>query len=140
MMFSTIEIPDDHIFYKSNYSYAFVNLKPFLPYHILISPIRCVRRLNDLSDEEYNDIFNSIRIITNKLNVLGTSFTITLQDGEEAGQTVKHLHFHIIPRNKNDISNNNDIYKGIAVDCDRKPREYKEMKEEAELLRNLFLK
>lgn len=138
MKFSTIEIPDEHIFFKSDYFFAFVNIKPFLPNHILLSPIRCVQRLSELTEIEGFDMFKSIKSITTKLGSLGTSWTITIQDGEEAGQTVKHLHVHMIPRIVNDLNDNNDVYKGIAMDSDRKTRDYTIMKKEANYLKNLI--
>jgi glutamate-1-semialdehyde 2,1-aminomutase len=54
-----------------------------------------------------------------------------LQDGPEAGQTVKHVHFHLIPRKKSDLARNNDIYENLDVDIKRNNRSFEEMKEEA---------
>ncbi|KAG1446457.1 hypothetical protein G6F56_009565 [Rhizopus delemar] len=75
---------------------------------------------------------------------LGTSLTMTIQDGPQAGQTVPHVHMHIIPRKKGDWANNDDIYeeldqkKGMDNE-ERKPRTEEEMKQEADKLRALFL-
>lgn len=43
-----------------------------------------------------------------------TSSTVTVQDGEFAGQTVKHLHCHIMPRRKGDFKFNDEIYVRLA--------------------------
>ena len=37
---SAITIPSSHIFYESRLSFAFVNLKPVLPGHVLVAPKR----------------------------------------------------------------------------------------------------
>ncbi|KAI8821676.1 HIT-like domain-containing protein [Fimicolochytrium jonesii] len=88
----------------------------------------------------------------------GESLTITLQDGPMAGQTVPHVHVHIIPRVKGDWANNDEIYPEIdkkeremnaelskgakdkkGVDNDeRKPRSLEEMTVEATGLRPHF--
>jgi bis(5'-adenosyl)-triphosphatase len=38
------------------------------------------------------------------------STTISIQDGEDSGQTISHFHAHIIPRNKGDLTSNDYIY------------------------------
>ena len=38
------------------------------------------------------------------------SATISIQEGAGAGQTINHLHVHIIPRKPGDFKNNDDIY------------------------------
>ncbi|KAI9027421.1 HIT-like domain-containing protein [Phycomyces nitens] len=73
----------------------------------------------------------------------GSSLTMTIQDGPQAGQTVPHVHMHIIPRRKGDWANNDDIYdaldKSKGVDNEeRKPRSTEDMKQEATQLSLFF--
>ena len=86
-----------------------------------------------------------------------SALTLTIQDGAEAGQTVHHVHVHILPRKKGDFEKNDEIYDAIdaaeadmgaaksgeaeALDLDkeRKPRTAEEMAEEAAVLRALFV-
>jgi diadenosine tetraphosphate (Ap4A) HIT family hydrolase len=37
----------------------------------------------------------------------------TFQDGPQAGQTVAHVHIHVIPRKKGDFENNDEIYDAV---------------------------
>jgi diadenosine tetraphosphate (Ap4A) HIT family hydrolase len=37
----------------------------------------------------------------------------TYQDGPQAGQTVAHVHIHVIPRKKGDFENNDEIYDAV---------------------------
>jgi diadenosine tetraphosphate (Ap4A) HIT family hydrolase len=52
------------------------------------------------------------------------SLTFVIQDGKDAGQTVEHVHVHIMPRRAGDFKRNDDIYDELErVDADhRKPR------------------
>lgn len=75
--------------------------------------------------------------------------TFALQDGTAAGQSVPHVHVHVIPRRHGDFKRNDEIYnaldtsdanRGPAVDAaeDREPRTKQQMAGEAALLRPLF--
>lgn len=72
-----------------------------------------------------------------------TSSTVTVQDGEYAGQTVKHLHCHIMPRREGDFKFNDEIYVKLAKhDCRNEDletrRSNEEMAQEAMEYRRLF--
>ncbi|KAM0675304.1 hypothetical protein GVAV_001129 [Gurleya vavrai] len=137
-LFEMHEIPDDHIIKKTKLSFVFVNLRPFLKNHILVSPKRIVSSISDLTVNETNDLFNTVRLCTLALKQKYEGFTINLQDGKAAGQKVFHVHVHIVPRNINDLKRNDDIYLDGALDCIRTNRSYDEMKNEADELRILF--
>lgn len=48
-------------------------------------------------------------------DMLSGSFTVAVQDGPDSGQTVPHLHVHVIPRKKGDVGDNPDaIYTKMA--------------------------
>ncbi|KAL0369860.1 UNVERIFIED_CONTAM: Bifunctional bis(5'-adenosyl)-triphosphatase/adenylylsulfatase FHIT [Sesamum angustifolium] len=78
-----------------------------------------------------------------------SSLTFTIQDGPKAGQTVPHVHIHILPRKSGDFENNDEIYEAIDskekelkqkldLDKERKDRSMEEMAEEAAEYRKLF--
>ena len=75
--------------------------------------------------------------------------TLAIQDGPAAGQTVPHVHIHVLPRRPGDFEPNDKVYdamdqgeKGLAEGLDaepeRKPRTPEEMAAEAAALRELF--
>lgn len=138
MEFGAHIVPEEHVVKKTDHAYVFVNLRPFLPYHLLVSPIRRVTRLKDLSPEESAGLFALLQDAMAALDSLGTAWTVTLQDGKAAGQTVEHVHIHLIPRKDRDLARNNDIYEKINIDIDRPNRSFEEMAEEAKLLRGYF--
>ena len=84
---------------------AFVNLKPLLPGHVLVSPLRVAPRLSDLSTDELTDFMLTIRRVSRMLErVYGASaLNIAMQDGPDAGQSVPHVHMHLIPRKAMDM-------------------------------------
>lgn len=138
MQFGPVQIPEEHVVYKSELSYVFVSLRPFLPYHFLVSPKRCSDRLSRLTEEESRDLFETIRKVTKALECLSDGWTVTLQDGEAAGQTVKHLHFHVIPRKHGDLKQNNDVYRGVEMDAKVSNRSPESMRDDASFLRELL--
>eukprot|EP00866_Antonospora_locustae_P000668 jgi/Antlo1/668/1187 len=119
-----------HIVFQTRFSVLFVNLKPFLPNHLLVSPRLSHRRLQDLSEGECADLFDSVRLATIVLGRKYAGSTIGIQDGFYAGQSVCHVHVHIVPRNSGQV--------GVTLDAERKNRSFEEMREEAEHLRHLF--
>jgi bis(5'-adenosyl)-triphosphatase len=83
----------------------------------------------------------------------GDALTFAVQDGAAAGQTVPHVHVHILPRVAGDFARNDEVYDELdaadmarppggrgAVDADehRKPRSKEAMAAESAMLRKLF--
>lgn len=137
-------IKNTQVFYKTKLSYAFVNIKPVFPGHVLVASLRPAERLCDLSPTEISDLFNTVQTVSNviKKHFNGTSLTVAVQDGKDAGQTVKHVHVHILPRREQDIPNNDDIYheleKHDKVMLQSDMRSEEEMEKESSELRKYF--
>ncbi|KYQ92451.1 hypothetical protein DLAC_06433 [Tieghemostelium lacteum] len=133
-------IRQSEIFFKSELSVALVNLKPVLPGHVLVCPKRVVPRFCDLTGEEVKDLWLSAQKISTVIekHYKGDGLTFAIQDGKNAGQTVAHVHIHIIPRRPKDFENNDEIYS--AIEKERPARTLEEMKLEADELRPLFPK
>jgi len=93
------------VFYNTRTSFAFVNIRPLLPGHVLVSPIRPVARLSELTDAEAADLFVAVKRVGRMLERVynASALTIPLQDGFDAGQSVPHLHVHLLPRQPSDL-------------------------------------
>ncbi|KAJ5215459.1 uncharacterized protein N7498_001866 [Penicillium cinerascens] len=93
------------VFHQTPLSFALVNLKPILPGHVLVSPRRIVPRVADLTAAETSDLFLTVRRVGRMVErVYGaSSLNIAVQDGVHAGQSVPHVHAHIIPRKAADL-------------------------------------
>ncbi|XP_070311883.1 bis(5'-adenosyl)-triphosphatase isoform X4 [Odocoileus virginianus] len=65
-----------------------------------------------MSPEEVADLFQAAQRVGTVVekHFQGTSLTFSMQDGPEAGQTVKHVHIHILPRKAGDFDRNDSIY------------------------------
>lgn len=99
----------------TNLAFAFPAQMPILPGHILVCPRRIVEKFEDLTTEEAHALF---ALVTDIKKVLAkefgaTGFNIAWNEGNIAGQSVPHLHVHIVPRKHND--------KGIT---DYEPRKF----------------
>ncbi|EPE27838.1 HIT-like protein [Glarea lozoyensis ATCC 20868] len=93
------------MFYHTSLSFAFVNIKPLLPGHVLVSPCRIVPRLSDLTREEVTDLFITVQRVGRMLERVysASALNIPIQDGWDAGQSVPHLHVHLVPRTPSDL-------------------------------------
>ncbi|KAL8999107.1 MAG: hypothetical protein Q9169_001995 [Polycauliona sp. 2 TL-2023] len=93
------------VFHRTAHSFALVNIKPLLPGHVLVSPLRAAKRLSDLDHAEITDLFLTVQQVGKMVErVYGaSSLNIAIQDGPAAGQSVPHLHTHIIPRQTADL-------------------------------------
>jgi diadenosine tetraphosphate (Ap4A) HIT family hydrolase len=100
------------IFYRSRRSLALVNLKPVVPGHVLVITRRRVPRFTSLSAAEVTDLWSTAQRVGGALEThLGaTSLTLAIQDGPDAGQTVPHVHVHLLPRRPADVPDNDEIY------------------------------
>ena len=99
-------------------------------------------------------LFTNAVTIQKKLEAhLGTTAAnVAVQDGRDAGQSVPHVHIHILPRKPGDFKYNDDVYKALDAvdvgtercktfpidDSERRDRSLSEMAAEASSYRSLF--
>ena len=93
------EIPSFKIF-ENEYVYSFLDINPASYGHTLVVPKEPASSLHELSQESAAELGKAlVRISKSILEVTGvTNYNIIQNNGSEAGQTVFHVHFHIIPR------------------------------------------
>lgn len=93
-------------FYEEDLVVALYTHKPVLPGHSLIIPKRHVERFEELTGNEILQIGQVVQKVNQAAEkVFGTSSYLLLQkNGKEVGQSVPHIHFHYIPRKKDDDS------------------------------------
>jgi len=132
-----------------------------------VSPLRRVQHLTDLRTDEINDLFLTVQRVSRTLKRVysASAFNVAVQDGVAAGQSVPHVHAHVIPRHDADMDDRGggdklyelmegeegDVGKALreveaggerayvrmpkVEEDQRKPRSMEEMQKEAEWLR-----
>ena len=100
------EIPAFKI-YEDEYVLCFLDISQASEGHTLIVPKKHFENLFDVDQETLNHMAQAVKIVTNLLKEkLGVADVNLLNNsGTNAGQTVMHLHFHIIPRKEGDNIN-----------------------------------
>ncbi len=93
------ELPSFKIF-EDEHAYAFLDINPFGIGHTLVVPKMHADQLFRLPPEELAGVMPAVqRVATLLKKKLGCDGMALLQlNGEVAGQTVNHVHFHLIPR------------------------------------------
>lgn len=145
------------VFHVSKHSFALVNLKPIVPGHVLVVPFRQVPTLEELPEIESIDFFQTVLRVEKFIKKVYTSdaLNVAIQDGVAAGQSVPHVHCHLIPRYLKDgwgdgiyqvLEENEGLMRGkwwlqvceamqVAKDEERKERTMEVMEKEAEWLK-----
>ncbi|GJN07135.1 hypothetical protein PR202_ga24937 [Eleusine coracana subsp. coracana] len=135
--FGPYKIDAREVFHATPLSYAMVNLRPLLPGNndsLFPSSLRLSSKEVGTRLEQYHK---------------ASSLTFAIQDGPQAGQTVPHVHIHVIPRRTGDFEKNDEIYDAIDakekelkekldLDIERKDRTMEEMAHEANEYHALF--
>ena len=96
------EIPSNKV-YEDDNILAFKDVNPQMPVHILVIPKKHIESIVDLDKEDellIGKIFTVIHKIAIDLGIDKSGFRVISNCGEDAGQTVKHLHFHILAGEK----------------------------------------
>lgn len=100
---------------STSLSIAFFDGFPVSPGHALIIPRRHVSSFFNLTKDEQQDMFillDSVKsIIDEKYHPDG--YNVGVNVGEVAGQSIFHVHLHLIPRYKGDVSNPRGGVRGV---------------------------
>jgi diadenosine tetraphosphate (Ap4A) HIT family hydrolase len=97
-------------------AYAIRDGNPVTRLHTLIIPKRHVESFFDLHGEEINAVFallNEIKSNIQHQDATVAGFNIGVNDGEAAGQSVPHVHVHLIPRRRGDVENPRGGVRGV---------------------------
>ncbi len=91
------EIPSSKV-YEDEYCLAFKDLNPAAPVHVLVVPKMHIESV-DKTDAENIDTVAKVLLAIPKVAKelsLENGYRVITNVGEDGGQTVKHLHFHIL--------------------------------------------
>lgn len=91
------EIPAD-IVYEDDLCLAFRDVNPQAPLHFLVIPKKPIPQISDAREED-QELLGHLLLTANRVAVAegyGESYRLIVNNGEGAGQTVFHLHVHIL--------------------------------------------
>jgi histidine triad (HIT) family protein len=83
------------VVYEDDDVLAINDVFPRAPFHVLVVPRKHVARLSDLDDETLGGKLLQGGRVTRQGNV-GEDFRLVVNNGDQAGQTLPHLHLHVL--------------------------------------------
>ena len=91
------EIPVD-IVYEDDLALAFKDIQPQAPVHILVIPKKPIPKLADVESKDNTLIGHLLLIVKHvaKQARLASGYRVVINNGSDAGQTVDHLHIHLL--------------------------------------------
>jgi len=115
--------------YEDEEIFAFFDIMPCSRGHTLIVPKEHSATFSDMRSQDAANLFKVVNKITKhlKTNLSADGFSIGINNGKAAGQTVMHTHVHIIPRMKND--DGGSLHDIIQSDVDTSEDSMKELVE-----------
>ena len=91
------EIPSVSVFDNENV-YAFKDINPQAPVHIVIVPKNHIASADEINSDNSSSVsscFEAVPVIADKLGLIN-GYRVINNCGEDGGQSVKHIHFHLI--------------------------------------------
>jgi diadenosine tetraphosphate (Ap4A) HIT family hydrolase len=98
-------LPPDRIVDQNDLALVIRDGFPVSPGHTLVIPKRHAGSFFDMSEEEVQSMMALLKAakITLDKEFRPDSYNVGINDGPQAGQTVPHVHMHLIPRYQGDI-------------------------------------
>ena len=90
---------------KTPFSILSINLYPYSPGHLLLFPRRHITDITGMNQAEWLDTANCMKSAIKILRKLykPRAFNIGMNMGHAAGASISHIHWHIVPRYKNEL-------------------------------------
>lgn len=92
------EIPSAKV-YEDEHVYAFRDIAPQAPVHVLIVPKKHMANILELAGDDTgiaNAVVNAVKVIAEQEGVAESGFRVITNCGRDGAQTVDHLHFHLL--------------------------------------------
>jgi len=94
---------------------------PVTPGHVLIIPRRHISSLFDLTDDETRGLWQLVKETKEAIDARyhPDGYNLGVNVGEAAGQTIGHLHIHVIPRYRGDMKDPRGGVRGVIPEKQR---------------------
>jgi len=87
------------IVYEDGLTIAFKDINPVSPKHFLVVPKKKVKNMQAVTNNDmhlFTHIFSVIQKLALQEDIVDSGYRVITNVGEYGGQTVEHLHFHVI--------------------------------------------
>ncbi|MCX6807757.1 MAG: histidine triad nucleotide-binding protein [Patescibacteria group bacterium] len=91
-------VPADIVF-ENEHVIAFRDINPVAPSHVLVIPKKHIRSMHEIGGDEISllgEMILAVQKVAEKEGILKSGYRIVTNVGADAGQTVDHLHWHVI--------------------------------------------
>ena len=107
--------PPDRVWIERDLVIATPDMFPAADGHTLVLPRRHLGSVFDLDGDEWTELWDLVSDVRDELRRLHRpdGFTVGINDGLAAGQTVAHAHVHVIPRHIGDVADPTGGLRGI---------------------------
>ena len=90
---------NSNIIYENDYVFAINDINPVSTIHILIIPKKKIESINFIEEEDSQllaQMFLTAKLLAKKYEINNSGYRLIVNTGENAGQTVFHIHMHLI--------------------------------------------
>ena len=92
------EIPSEKV-YEDDDVLAFYDIHPVAPVHVLVIPKKHISKLTEIEAQDealIGKIYTVINKVAQKEGIAEKGFRVIINTGEDGGQIVNHMHFHVL--------------------------------------------
>ena len=90
---------NSNIIYENDYVFAINDINPVAKVHILIIPRKKIESINVIEEEDSKflaQMFLTAKLLAKKYEINNSGYRLIVNTNENAGQTVFHIHMHLI--------------------------------------------
>ena len=92
------KIPAD-VVYEDDHALAFRDIRPVAPHHVLVIPRKHIAAIHEMTEADVGTIGQvmlAARKVAHQLGLEEDGYRLVSNDGDDAGQTVHHIHVHVL--------------------------------------------
>jgi ATP adenylyltransferase len=118
------EVTRDRIVAEDGPCFVVLDRYPVSPGHVLIIPRRHVASFREMNTDEWAAVHRLATTLAKETQAKDTSvqgFNLGINDGQAAGQTIPHVHIHMIPRRTGDVPQPEGGVRGVIPGRARYP-------------------
>jgi histidine triad (HIT) family protein len=87
------------IIYEDEHAIAFRDIRPVAPTHVLVIPRKHIAAIHDVTEADVGtlgQVMLAARNVAHQEGLEAGGYRLVVNDGDAAGQTVHHIHVHVL--------------------------------------------